>query len=99
MHLHRNGLEDIETVGCRGYDRSGDLRVPVQLLDLGLTLVDEHYLRGHFAVLRLVDSAHFVVVQFHTEIPYRDLIVGAGGSEDGILCGVPFDGSNRSFVP
>lgn len=75
--------------------------MPVQLFDVRLPLVAEQQLGRYvlFVIWRLVDPAHLVVVGFHSEIPHCDLVIGPRRSEDGIVCGMPFDGCNRSFVP
>lgn len=39
--LARNSLEDIKRIGCRADNHTRDLGMPVQLLDILLTLVDE----------------------------------------------------------
>jgi hypothetical protein len=47
--LTRDRLEDVERIAGGGDDHTGDLGVPVELLDVFLALVDEQELRSVFA--------------------------------------------------
>lgn len=102
LHLSSSadGLEDVKAVSsCRQY-HSGDLRVPVNFLDVLLTLMNEQKLRRHddsgFShVLRCC----FFVVSFDTEIPEGDGVVCTGGGEDGSVGRVPLDRGDWRFVP
>jgi hypothetical protein len=97
-----NGLEGIEAVtGSRG-EHSRDLRVPMKLLDVFLTLVDEQELRRDLKWLSIgVKSSRWslIFVELDRQVPEGDLIVGAGSCEDGRIGRVPFDGCDRSRVP
>lgn len=96
-----DSLERVEAIACRCSEHSGDLRVPVQLLDVLLTLVDKEQLRGYL-VQRTWSTAVgccFVVILLDRKIPKCDLIVGTRGSEDGRVCWVPLDRCDRGCVP
>lgn len=96
----RQRLENVEPVRRGRQDRSGQLRVPVHLLDVGLTLVAEQQLRRHvLEPIRIGAGRPLVLVFLDRQVPQRDLVVGARGSEARVFCRVPFDRGDRSRVP
>lgn len=50
--LNRYRLEDIKPIQRGGDNSARNLRMPVQLLDVLLTLMYEHHLRGNFTAIR-----------------------------------------------
>lgn len=80
--LNRNRFKYIEPVDRGADDASGDLRMPVDFLDVLLALVHEQELGRdvfEFLALRGEDlfGARFVLVLLDREVPDRDLFVGA----------------------
>ena len=80
IHLHGNRLEHVETICSRRDHTSRYLRVPVNLLDILLTLVNEEQLR--WDVLEPFPScgqhllrSSLVLILFNGQIPQCDLVI------------------------
>lgn len=74
--------------------------MPMDLLDVLLTLVDEEQLRWDVLFTRIAGTVgHLIIVLFHREIPEGDLVIRTGCRKDGILSWVPLDGCDRGLVP
>ena len=74
--------------------------MPMDLLDVLLSLVNEEQLRRDVLFTRITGAVgHLIIVLFHREIPEGNLVIRTGCRKDGILCWVPLDGCNRGFVP
>ncbi len=89
--------ENVESCEGGGQQNARKLGVPVDLLHLLLTLVDEQQLRGN----PRRDHAPFFFpgcVRLHGEVPLDDLVVFPGGGEDGGLVGVPVHRGDRRGV-
>lgn len=99
----RQRPKDVESVQRRRDDYSRDLRMPVNLLDLTLPLVDEQELSGDvlesFGLAGLLRRRSLVLVHFDGEIPQRDLVICSRGSEAGVFRWVPFDRRYWCGVP
>lgn len=94
------GFEDIKTVESGADDSPGDLGVPMDLLDILLTLMDKEQLRGDVLFARTPGTiSHLVIILFHCKVPERDLVVRTGCREDGILGWMPLDGCDRGSMP
>jgi hypothetical protein len=94
------GFEDIKTVESGADDSSGNLGMPMDFLDILLTLMDKEQLRGDVLFARTPGTiSHLVIILFHRKVPERDLVVRTGCREDGILSWVPLDGCDRGSMP
>lgn len=84
--LHRYCPEHVESWQSGGDHHAGDLRVPVDLLDLGLTLVQEQELRR-----QVLHSFHPGprVTWLYGQVPLADHVVRSGGGEHAGVCGAP----------
>ena len=79
--LHTDGPEHVESRVCGAGDDARHLWVPVQLLEVGLTLVDEEQLWRHIRLLRLVRRAlpdTLLLVPLHSQVPHGQLVIRAG---------------------
>ena len=94
---YRYSFEYIESVIRRTDYGSRHLRMPVNLLDMLLSLVDKQQLLRHI-FSRCIDT-HFLVILFNAEIPESDLVIFSRSSKDGILSGMPLNGRYSSAVP
>jgi hypothetical protein len=100
--LTRDRLEDVERIAGGGDDHTGDLGVPVELLDVFLALVDEQELRGYLQRLAVGvegGDGRLVLVLLDGKVPEGELVVRARRGEYGWVGRVPFDGSDRGGVP
>lgn len=98
--LARNSLEHIKRIRRRADHHTRDLGVPMQLLDILLSLVDEQQLRwdgGDVAVCR--GDRRLVLIGLDGQVPQGELVVGARGGKDGRVGRVPFDGCYRRSMP
>lgn len=93
--LHGYRPEHVESRQSRGDHHARHLRVPVDLLDLRLTLVQEQQLRGKVPD-RLHPGAH--VAWLHRQIPLADDVVCARGGEHAGVHGVPLHRGDGSAV-
>lgn len=84
--LHRYCPEHVETRQSCGDHHARDLRVPVDLLDLFLPLVQEQELRRQ-VLHSLHPGPH--VTWLHRQIPLADHVVRSGGGEHTRVCGAP----------
>lgn len=84
--LHRYRPEDVEPRLSCGDHHAGDLRVPVDLLDLRLPLVQEQEL-GRQVLHPLHPGPH--VTRLHRQVPLADHVVGRGGGEHAGVRGAP----------
>lgn len=84
--LHWYCPEDVEPWQSCGDHHAGDLRVPVDLLDLWLTLVQEQEL-GRQVLHSLHPGPR--VTWFHRQIPLADHVVRSGGGEHARVRGAP----------
>lgn len=77
--------------------------MPVDLLDVLLTLMNEQQLRRHLDMPALgVDDGSrrcLVVIGFYGEIPHRDGVVGGSGEEERGVVRRPGDRGDRGAVP
>lgn len=108
----RDGLEEVEGIAGGADDRARNLRVPVQLLDVLLALVDKQELwrdigqvaaAGNDAVLavggRERRRGRLVLVLLDRQVPQRDLVIRARRGEHGGVGRVPFDRGDGRSVP
>ena len=64
-------------------DSSRDLGVPMKLLDVLLTLVNEEQLWWDVLFVRTTGTVgHLVIIVFHREVPERDLVICTRCGED-----------------
>ena len=97
---YRDRFEDVKAIVGSADDHARHLRMPVYLLNVLLTLVDEEQLRWHVApALSRVHRTRLLIVLLDRKIPKRDLVVRAGRREDRVLSRMPFDGRNGRRVP
>lgn len=98
--LARNSLEDIKRIGRRADNHARDLGVPVQLLDILLSLVDEQQLGWDGGDVPVCGAdRRLVLVGLDGQVPQGELVVGARGGKDGRVGRVPFDGCDGCGMP
>lgn len=99
--LARDSLEDIKRIRRRADNHTRDLGMPMQLLDILLSLVDEQQLGwdgGDVFVCGRCDGC-LVLIGLDGQVPQGELVVRARGGKDGSVGGVPFDGCYRGSMP
>lgn len=100
--LGRDGFEDIEPIRRGRTNHSGNLRMPVNLLDMLLALMNKQQLRRNddaLAVFIEFSSGSLFLISLDGQVPEGDRVVGGSGGEDGGVCWVPFDGRDGLVVP
>lgn len=96
----RQSFENVETVSGGRDDSTWYLRVPVNFLDIRLTLVTEQELSGNvFESIGFRSGRSLVFVFFDREVPQCHLVVGSRGGETRVFGRVPFDRGDRCRVP
>ena len=69
-------FEEVEGVTCRRAEHAWQLRVPMELLDVGLALVDEEELRRDvLQVVAPLDRRLGLRVLLERQVPQRQLVV------------------------
>lgn len=99
-HSYIESLEYVEAIQGSTNDGTGDLGMPVQLLDVLLPKVLEQQLgRNVFSAFGGIVHSCFINVLFNGQVPKGDLVVSTGCSEDGVFRRVPFDRGDRALMP
>lgn len=93
--LHRDRPEHVEPWQGRGDHHARDLRMPVDLLDLRLALVQEQELRRK-VLQPLHPGAH--IARLHRQVPLADDVVRSWGSEHARVCRAPLHGGDGGAV-
>ena len=91
--LHANRSENVKAAVCCADEHAGDLRVPMQLFNVLLSLMNKQQLWWN-----LHDVTVTRTVALHGQVPLCQLVVCAGSGENGRLLRVPLDGRDGSCV-
>jgi hypothetical protein len=96
----RDGFEDVKTIESSTNHGSRDLRVPMNLLNILLTLMNEEQLRWDGLFVRTAGPiGRLIIILLDRKIPERHLVVRTGCRKDGIFGWVPFNRRDRGSMP